>query len=149
MSLDGTFGGSADVTSKMAPRIALLASVVGLVFVVAVSPASKESSASAALKGPSSRLPKWASTGFIAYRCHDQLCLMRPDGSGKRHLLAVGRSPQWNPAVSPDAGMLAFRGYYGLGDGEYALYVADTTGCAVRRLTRRMIASDPSWSRRR
>jgi TolB protein len=41
--------------------------------------------------------------------------------------------------------MLTFRGYYGLGDGEYALYVVDTNGCAVRRLTR-SIAGDPTWS---
>jgi len=70
---------------------------------------------------------------------------MRPDGSGKRRLLSVGPSPQWDPAFSPDGRMLAFRGYFGLGDGEYALYVVGTNGCAVRRLTR-SIASDPSWS---
>src|SRR5919198_2109342 len=145
MSPDGTSGASADVTREMAPRIAHLAVLAGLVVVVLVSPASVGSSASAALKAPRSSLPGWASTGFIAYRCRDELCLMRPDGSGKRYLLSVGPSPQWDPAVSPQARMLTFRGYYGLGDGEYALYVVDTNGCAVRRLTR-SIAGDPTWS---
>jgi Tol biopolymer transport system component len=70
---------------------------------------------------------------------------MRPDGSGKRHLLSVGPSPQWDPAVSPHGQMLAFRGYYGLGDGEYALYVIGTNRCALHRLTD-PIAGDPSWS---
>src|SRR5919198_657858 len=104
------------------------------------------SGASAALKAPRSSLPGWASTGFIAYRCRDQLCLMRPDGSGKRYLLSVGPSPPWDPAIAPHGRQLAFRGYYGLGDGEYAPYVVGTNGCAVRRLTRRTIAGDPTWS---
>jgi hypothetical protein len=120
-----------------------LAGLIGLVVVV-VLPASIGSSAPAALKAPRSRLPGWASTGFIAYRCHDQLCLMRPDGSGKRHLLSVGPSPQWDPAISPHGRLLAFRGYYGVGDGEYAPYVVGTNGCAARRLSRRTIAGNPS-----
>jgi TolB protein len=71
---------------------------------------------------------------------------MRPDGSRKRHLLsAAGPSPQWDPAFSPNGRTLAFRGYHGPGDGEYALYAVRTNGCGVRRLTR-SIASDPSWS---
>ncbi len=70
---------------------------------------------------------------------------MRPDATRKRPILSVGPSPQWDPAVSPDSKMLAFRGYYGPGDGEYALYVVGTDGCGVRRLTR-SIAGSPSWS---
>ena len=70
---------------------------------------------------------------------------MRPDGSGKRHLLSIGPSPQWDPTFSPGGRMVAFRGYYGPADGDYALYVARANGCAVRRLTR-SIAGDPSWS---
>jgi TolB protein len=120
------------------PRCGHLAAVLGLVAVAG----SSASAAPDASSGP----PPWAATGFIVYRCRDQLCLMQPDGSGKRHLLAKGPSPQWDPAVSPRAVLLAFRGYYGLGDGEYALYVAGTNGCAPRRLTFRTIASDPSWS---
>src|SRR6266566_8091356 len=86
------------------------------------------------------------STGSIAYKCGDSLCLSRADGSGKRPLLAVGHPwPQWDPAFSPDGRMLAFRGYYAIGDGAYALYVVRTNGCAVRRLSR-SIAGNPSWS---
>jgi Tol biopolymer transport system component len=40
---------------------------------------------------------------------------------------------------------VAFRGYWGVGDGAYALYVVGTNGCTPRRLTRD-IAGDPSWS---
>ena len=91
-------------------------------------------------------VPSWASSGFVVYKCGDALCVMRPDGSGNRYLLRAGRPvPQWDPAFSPDARMIAFRGYYGVGDGEYALYVVDAGGCAPRRLTR-SIAGNPSWS---
>lgn len=127
------------------PRVAHLAALMGLVVVVVVSPASMRSSASASLRAATSQVPRWASRGFIAYKCDDSLCLMRPDGSGKRHLLSVGPSPQWDPAFSPDGRMLAFRGYHGIGDGEYALYVVRVDGCAIHRLTR-SIAGDPSWS---
>jgi TolB protein len=41
--------------------------------------------------------------------------------------------------------MLAFRGYYAVGDGAYALYVVRADGCGVHRLTR-SIAGNPSWS---
>ena len=90
-------------------------------------------------------VPSWASKEFIAYKCGDELCLTRPDGSATRSLLRVGPSPQWDPAFSPDGRMVAFRGYYALGDGAYALYVARTGGCGVHRLTR-SIAEGPSWS---
>jgi Tol biopolymer transport system component len=129
----------------MAPRIAHLAALVGLVVVVLVSHASARPNEPAARNASASRVPTWASTGFIAYRCRDDLCLMRPDGNRKRRLLSVGPSPQWDPAFSPRARRLAFRGYYGLGDGQYALYVIGTNGCSIRRLTR-SIAGHPSWS---
>ena len=92
-----------------------------------------------------SLVPAWASTGFAAYKCGNQLCLMRPDGSGQRGLLRRGPWPQWDASVSPDGRFLAFRGYYEPLDGTYALYVTGTNGCGVRRLTRD-IASNPSWS---
>ena len=90
--------------------------------------------------------PSWASAGFIAYKCGDSLCLIRPDGIGNRRLLGAAHPwPQWDPAFSPDGRTIAFRGYYGLGDGEYALYAVGTNGCEVRKLSR-SIAGDPTWS---
>ena len=91
-------------------------------------------------------LASWASTGSIIYKCGDALCVMRPDGSGEHDLLpSAGPWPQWDAAVSPNGKMVAFRGYYGSGDGQYALYVAGTDGCGVQKLTS-SIASLPSWS---
>ena len=73
------------------------------------------------------------------------LCTMRRDGSDRRLLLGspfVERDPAW----SPDGSRIAYRGYYGLGDGEYDLYVVNGGGDGVRRLTHGLNASDPSWS---
>jgi Tol biopolymer transport system component len=114
----------------MVPRAVHLAGLLCLVFAAVTS---------------ASASPRRAATGLIVFRCRDELCLMRPDGSGKRHILSVGPSPQWDPSVSPRTGAIAFRGYYGLGDGQYALYTVGTDGCGVRRLTR-SIAGKPSWS---
>lgn len=83
--------------------------------------------------------------GFLAYKCSNALCLIRLDGSGRRFLLRHGPWPQWDPAFSPDGRSIAFRGYWGAGDGEYALYVTGTDGCGTRRLTR-SIAGNPTWS---
>ena len=84
--------------------------------------------------------------GFLAYKCGDSLCLSRPNGSAHRSLLTGGRpTPQWDPALAPNGRLIAFRGYYGPGDGSYALYVAGTNGCSARRLTH-SIAGNPSWS---
>src|SRR2546422_580314 len=130
----------------MLSRVAQLPVLVGAIVLMAVSPASRRASGSASLKAPTSHPPRWAATGRLAYRCRDELCLMRPDGSQKRYLLtSAGPSPQWDPAFSPSGRALAFRGYYGLGDGEYALYVVGTNGCGVHRLTRSN-AGDPAWS---
>jgi len=121
----------------MAPRATHLVAVVGLVVVIAVPPASMRAGVSASLVAPASQVPSWASTGFIAYKCGDSLCLIRPNGSGNRKLLRAERPwPLWDPAFSPDGQIVAFRGYYGPADGAYALYLAHTDGCAVRRLTR-------------
>ena len=72
---------------------------------------------------------------------------MRPDGSGSRKLLAAAHPwPQWDPAVSPNGSLLAFRGYYApFAEGNFALYVVNTDGCALRRVTRSG-AVNPSWS---
>jgi Tol biopolymer transport system component len=84
--------------------------------------------------------------GYIAYECHDSLCLAHPDGSSQRRLLSgFPPWPQWDPAFAPGGRRIAFRGYYASGDGAYALYVAGANGCSVHRLTRK-IAGNPSWS---
>jgi Tol biopolymer transport system component len=128
----------------MALRVVQLAALVGLV--VLASHTSPSYSASASLDAFAAHEPASAATGLIAYKCGDSLCLIRPDGTGNRNLLTSAHPwPQWDPAFSPDGRMLAFRGYYGLGDGEYALYVVGTNGCAVHRLTQ-SIAGNPSWS---
>jgi Tol biopolymer transport system component len=86
-------------------------------------------------------------TGTIAYKCADSLCLERPGGSASRKLISAARPwPQWDPAFSPDGQMVAFRGYYDPSkDGAYALYVVQTDGCRVRRLTP-TAAGSPTWS---
>ena len=104
--------------------------------------------ASASSRGAGSVLPpSWASAGFLVYKCGDALCVIRPDGSRKRELLSrPGRPlPQWDAAFASDAHSVAFRGYFALGDGDYALYTARVGGCGVRRLTR-SIAGNPTWS---
>jgi len=82
--------------------------------------------------------------GEVAYGCGDYICLMRPDGTGKRTLTAA--PPEWDPAWSPDGRRLAFRGYYGSAKGDYDLYVVDANGCHVDRLTHRVGGISPSWS---
>jgi tricorn protease-like protein len=91
--------------------------------------------------------PTWPQGTVIAYKCADSLCLTEPGtGVGRRLLASTRPWPQWDPAFSPDGHQIAFRGYYQPGsDGAYALYVAPTSGCTAKRLTRG-IAGDPSWS---
>jgi Tol biopolymer transport system component len=85
--------------------------------------------------------------GEVAYQCGDYICLMHPDGTGQRMLLPGSRPwPQWDPAWSPDGRRLAFRGYYGPGDGQYDLYAIDTSGCHVTRLTHQMNGTSSAWS---
>ena len=92
---------------------------------------------------------------LIVYECpgylyasntnNPNLCTMRPDGSDRRLLLGspfVERDPAW----SPDGSRIAYRGYYGLGDGQYDLYVVNADGDGVRRLTNGRNGSDPAWS---
>jgi Tol biopolymer transport system component len=85
--------------------------------------------------------------GKIAYLCGGgipNICVMNADGTG-RHPVHKSPYPQWDPAWSPDGSQIAFRGYYGLGDGQYALYVMNADGTGYRRLTQG-IADAPDWS---
>lgn len=103
--------------------------------------------ASAAAHGRSrSGQPAWATRGFLVFRCErGGLCLARPGRRDLRPLAGFRQAPQWDPAISPNGRAVAFRGYWGVGDGAYALYVIGTNACIPRRITRG-IAGDPSWS---
>ncbi len=96
------------------------------------------------------RYPAWTKglRGEVAYECGYVLCLMHPDGSGKRGVPGNGRPllPQWNVAWSPDGSRLSFRGYYGPGDGQYDLYAAGANGCHLTRLTHGLNGDSSSWS---
>lgn len=102
--------------------------------------------------GGASPVPAWARrlTGAVAYRCGDSICLMRPDGTAPHTLPGTyperPTGPEWDAAWSPDGHRLAFRGYYGLGDGQYDLYAVDANGCHLTRLTHRVNGDSPSWS---
>jgi Tol biopolymer transport system component len=91
-------------------------------------------------------VPSWAKGlhGEVAYKCGDSICLMRPDGTGKRTLTAT--FPEWDPAWSPDGRQLAFRGYFGAAEGDYAIYVVGANGCHLTKLTGAMNGISPSWS---
>jgi Tol biopolymer transport system component len=92
-------------------------------------------------------VPSWASRlrGEVAYKCGNSICLMRPDGTGKRTLGAT--SPEWDAAWSPDGRRLAFRGYYApYAEGDYAIYVVGANGCHLTKLTGAMNGTNPSWS---
>jgi eukaryotic-like serine/threonine-protein kinase len=93
-----------------------------------------------------SPVPAWAKrlNGEVAYKCGDSICLMRPSGTGLRTLTAT--FPEWDAAWSPDGRRLAFRDYYGLGDGQYDLYAVDANGCHLTRLAHRVNGDSPSWS---
>lgn len=109
--------------------------------------ATRTRSASAATTAP---YPAWTAQlgGEVAYSCGDVICLMHPDGTGKRIVPGSGplRLPQWDPAWSPSGRQLSFRGYYGQGDGQYDLYALNANGCQLTRLTRGLNGTSSSWS---
>lgn len=82
--------------------------------------------------------------GEVAYKCGDRICLMRPDGTGRRTLLAT--FPESDPAWSPDGRTLAFRGYFGIANGDYAIYSVQPNGCQLRRVPHSLQGSNPTWS---
>jgi Tol biopolymer transport system component len=91
-------------------------------------------------------VPPWAKRlgGEVAYTCGENVCLMRPDGRASR-VLAV-TVPESDSAWSPDGRYLSFRGYYGVGDGQYDLYAVDFTRCHLTRLTHQMNGETSAWS---
>jgi len=99
-----------------------------------------------AAPGHRTSLPSWTKRlgGEVAYKCGDYFCVMRPDGTGKRTLTAT--FPEWDPAWSPDGRLLAFRGYYGIAEGDYDIYVVGANGCHVTRITHGRNGTSPSWS---
>lgn len=136
--------------------VAVLAGVagvtVGLAWPGGHSPARQDLRHLTHRAASTSPVPAWAKqlTGAVAYKCGDSLCLMRPDGTG-RHTLhmpapAGETFAEWDAAWSPDGHRLAFRGYYGLGDGQYDLYAVDANGCHLTRLTHGMNGTSSSWS---
>ncbi|HEY5360695.1 MAG TPA: hypothetical protein VIJ82_23945 [Streptosporangiaceae bacterium] len=96
--------------------------------------------------GVGSPLPPWTKQlgGEVAYECGTTICLMRPDGIGQQTLSGI--YPLWDAAWSPNGRLLAFRGYYGPGDGQYDLYELSVKGCRLTRLTNGINGSSPSWS---
>jgi Tol biopolymer transport system component len=94
--------------------------------------------------------PAWVTQlgGEVAYQCGDVICLMHPDGTGKRVVPGSGplQLPQSDPAWSPSGRQLSFRGYYGQGDGQYDLYAVNLNGCHLTRLTHGMNGASSSWS---
>jgi hypothetical protein len=92
-------------------------------------------------------VPLWARQlpGKIAYECGNYICLEHPDGTGRR-VLPGARFPQWDPAWSPGGGRLAYRGYYGIAEGDSDIYVADANGCHARRLAATNGGTSPTWS---
>jgi Tol biopolymer transport system component len=103
-------------------------------------------SVSKSLGGAGSPLPPWTKQlgGEVAYECGTAICLMRPDGTGQQTLSGI--YPLWDAAWSPNGRLLAFRGYYGPGDGQYDLYELSVNGCRLTRLTNGINGFSPSWS---
>lgn len=85
-----------------------------------------------------------APTGEVAYKCGNDLCLIRPDGTGQRALLAA--FPEWDPAWSPDGRRLAFRGYFTTAEGDYSIYIVDANGCRAHRLRVADGGTQPTWA---
>lgn len=141
---EGWLADSLEFIGRIGDEVKLSSVLLGLTAVVTAALAVLAAASPGAGAGSP---PTWASSGFLVYKCGDALCLIRPDGSGKRELLSrPGRPlPQWDAAFAPDASSVAFRGYYASGDGDYALYTTRAGGCGVRRLTR-SIAGNPTWS---
>lgn len=87
-----------------------------------------------------------ASNGQIAYMCGVVICVVNPNGS---HLEKIDNglhryAPEWEPAWSADGTKIAFRGYFGPGEGYYALFSMNADGSDLTRLQNG--GERPSWS---
>ncbi|MDR2986295.1 MAG: hypothetical protein LBV34_15775 [Nocardiopsaceae bacterium] len=143
-------------------RLARISAVtVGVIAVVAVpvagvlsvlasqrtsGPPAASSSASSQPHPRHTGVPSFAGrlSGEVAYKCLNEICLMRPDGTARRTLAAT--TPEWDPAWSPDGRVLAFRGYFGFTDGDYAVYTVRADGCQLKRVPHTLQGATPSWS---
>jgi len=92
-------------------------------------------------------VPSWARRlrGEVAYDCGG-MCLMRPDGTGKR-ILSPLQDSGGIAAWSPDGRRLAFIGYYApYAKGNSAIYVVGANGCHLAKLTGARNGTNPTWS---
>jgi Tol biopolymer transport system component len=121
-----------------------------------VRPPADGASPTPSARSSAASVPSWAKRlhGEVTYQCGGSICLMRPDGTGKRALTAAfpGKRtftvifPQWDPAWSPDGRRLTFRGYFGPYEGDFAVYVAGANNCHLTKLSGAMNGTNPSWS---
>jgi hypothetical protein len=131
---------TAAVAAAVATPLALLPAAIGHGVPGPARSSSVTSAKHHAVSSWAKRLP-----GEIAYKCGNYLCLENPDGTAGRTLPGA-RFPQWDPAWSPDGHRLAYRGYYGMAEGDLAIYVADANGCRARELTATRGGVGPTWS---
>jgi TolB protein len=109
-------------------------------------------------RGASDSFPSWSPDGrlllFQRYECPSRVCgygiyVMRPDGSGRRRLVHLPRTPGGGGvpiAWSPDSRRIAFARPRDPGVGDEIL-VTDADGRHPRNLTKgNREASHPSWS---
>src|SRR4051794_15971849 len=125
---------------------AVAAVAVALILAITAPWTSREGRSDQLGPGPSSPQPAGtAPAGAVAYKCANDICLMRPDSTGKRSV-GGGTYVQWDPAWSPDGRHLAFRGYYDTKEGTYAIYVVDADSCNSSRLPGTTGGGTPTWS---
>ena len=89
-------------------------------------------------------VPSWASKlrGEVAYKCGNSICLMRPDGTGKRTLAAT--VPEWDPSWSPNGKSIAF---VANPSAAAIIEVAAADGAGVHRVSPRSWTSySPTWT---
>jgi hypothetical protein len=135
--------------AKQRTRLAVLTAALATAVVtpLALLPAVTGPGSPTSHPGPDHPVASWAKRlpGEIAYQCGNYICLERPDGTAQR-VLPPARFPQWDPAWSPDGRRLAYRGYYGIAEGDSAIFVTDANGCHARKLAGTNGGTSPTWS---